>query len=205
MSIAERAPALDGLSDAEVAQRRAAGQTNVVSRGTSRDAWAIVRANVFTRFNAIIGVLLAVVLVFGPLQDGLFGLVIVVNSAVGIVQELRAKRTLDALALLERTPVQVRRDGAEVSIAPEEVVLDDPFPFLPRHITLVGALTIGIPGFFLALAPTTPSGPLQGSFAGCCARRCRPAWYAGWPRSPRTAWPGSTPTALRPPIAARPH
>jgi magnesium-transporting ATPase (P-type) len=114
-----------GLTAAEVARRRVAGQVNLVARRTSRDAWAIVRANVFTRFNAIIGVLLAVVLVAGPLQDGLFGLVIVVNSAVGIVQELRAKRTLDALALLERAPVQVRRDGGEVSIPPEDVVVDD--------------------------------------------------------------------------------
>jgi hypothetical protein len=85
--------------------------------------WAIVRANVLTRFNAIIGVLLAVVLVFGPPQDGLFGLVIVVNSAVGIVQELRAKRTLDALALLERVPVRVRRDAADASVPPEQLVV----------------------------------------------------------------------------------
>ena len=63
----------------------------MVARRSSRSAWSIVRSNVLTRFNAILGVLLVVVLVFGPPQDGLFGLVIVVNSAVGIVQELRAK------------------------------------------------------------------------------------------------------------------
>jgi cation-transporting P-type ATPase E len=116
---------LDGLSTAEVAQRSRAGRSNAVTHRSSRGAWAIVRANVLTRFNAIIGVLLAVVLVFGAPQDGLFGLVIVVNSAVGIVQELRAKRTLDALALLERAPVRVRRDGAEVAVPPEEVVAGD--------------------------------------------------------------------------------
>ena len=114
-----------GLSTAEVAQRRAQGRVNVVSESSSRTVWSIIRANVFTRFNAIIGVLLAVVLVFGPLQDALFGLIIVVNSAVGIVQEYRAKRKLDALALLERAPVRVRRDGASVQVAPEEVVVDD--------------------------------------------------------------------------------
>jgi cation-transporting ATPase E len=96
-----------------------------VDRRSSRGAWSIVCANVLTRFNAIIGVLLVVVLVFGPLQDGLFGLVIVVNSAVGIVQELRAKRILDTLALLERAPVRVRRDGQEASVPSEEVVVDD--------------------------------------------------------------------------------
>ena len=114
-----------GLTTAEVEQRRRAGQTNAVTHRSSRDVWAIVRANVLTRFNAIIGVLLAVVLVFGHLQDALFGLVIVVNSAIGIVQEVRAKRALDSLALLERAPVRVRRDGAEASVPPDEVVLGD--------------------------------------------------------------------------------
>ncbi len=114
-----------GLTSAEVARRRAAGQGNVVGHRTSRSAGEIVRANVLTRFNAIIGVLLAAGLVFGAPQDALFGLVIVVNSAVGIVQELRAKRSLDALALLDAAPVTVRRDGADVEVPPEDVVLGD--------------------------------------------------------------------------------
>jgi cation-transporting P-type ATPase E len=120
-----RPDTLDGLTAAEAARRGRAGRGNVVTRRPSRTGWAIVRANVLTRFNAIIGVLLAVVLVFGPVQDGLFGLVIVVNSAIGIVQELRAKRALDALALLEQTPVRVRRDGAETAVPPGEVVEGD--------------------------------------------------------------------------------
>jgi cation-transporting ATPase E len=116
---------LTGLSAAQVDQRRRAGRANVVTRRSSRSVWSIVRANVLTRFNAILGVLLVLVLVFGPPQDGLFGLVIVVNSAVGIVQELRAKRTLDALALVERAPVRVRRADGETSVPPEEVVADE--------------------------------------------------------------------------------
>src|SRR3954468_19076659 len=114
-----------GLTSAEAARRRAAGQGNVVGHRTSRSAGEIVRANVLTRFNAIIGVLLAAGLVFGAPQDALFGLVIVVNSAVGIVQELRAKRSLDALALLDAAPVTVRRDRADVEVPPEDVVLGD--------------------------------------------------------------------------------
>jgi cation-transporting ATPase E len=116
---------LDGLTTAEVVRRRQAGQVNTFARRTTRSGWAIVRANVLTRFNAIIGVLLAVVLVFGPVQDGLFGLVIVVNSTVGIVQELRAKRTLDRLALLERPLVRVRRDGTETTAPAEGIVVGD--------------------------------------------------------------------------------
>jgi cation-transporting P-type ATPase E len=114
-----------GLTAAEVAQRRARGGVNVADRGSGRTVWAIVRANVLTRFNALIGGLLVLILVFGPPQDGLFGLVIVVNSAVGIVQELRAKRKLDSLALLAAAPVRVRRDGMERHVPVDAVVLDD--------------------------------------------------------------------------------
>jgi cation-transporting P-type ATPase E len=118
-------PTIAGLPAAEVALRRAQGRANVVAHGSSRSAWEIVRSNVLTRFNAIIGVLLVAGLVFGAPQDALFGLVIVVNSAVGIVQELRAKRSLDALALLDAAPVTVRRDDVEVEVPAEDVVLGD--------------------------------------------------------------------------------
>jgi cation-transporting ATPase E len=118
-------PTIAGLPAAEVALRRAQGQANVVAHSSSRSTWEIVRSNVLTRFNAIIGVLLVAGLVFGAPQDALFGLVIVVNSAVGIVQELRAKRSLDALALLDAAPVTVRRDDVEVEVPPEDVVLGD--------------------------------------------------------------------------------
>nr|WP_297429491.1 hypothetical protein [uncultured Actinotalea sp.] len=84
-----------GLSDAEVAERVAAGLTNRSSVRTSRTVGQIVRANVLTRFNALLGALLVVVLLVGPVEDALFGLVLVANSAVGIVQEIRAKRVLD--------------------------------------------------------------------------------------------------------------
>lgn len=114
-----------GLTSAEVAQRVAAGQGNVDHRPTSRTVGAILRANLFTRFNAIIIVLCALVIVFGAPPDALFGLVVVVNSGIGVVQELRARRTLDRLAVLGAEPVRVRRDGGEVTLSPDEVVLDD--------------------------------------------------------------------------------
>lgn len=89
-----------GLDDASVESRIRLGQVNTVAERTSRTLADIVRANVFTRFNAILGALLAVILVVGPLQDALFGIVLVANTVMGIVQEVRAKRTLDRLALL---------------------------------------------------------------------------------------------------------
>ncbi|PYC85387.1 magnesium-transporting ATPase [Streptomyces tateyamensis] len=114
-----------GLSTAEWAERVANGQVNDVPVRSSRSVKEIVRANVLTRFNAIIGVLFAVILVVGPLQDGLFGLVIVANTAIGIVQEVRAKRTLDSLALIGQARLEVRRDGQVQEVAVDEIVLDD--------------------------------------------------------------------------------
>ena len=82
-------------------------------------------ANVFTRFNAILGTMLAVIIVVGPIQDGLFGFVLVANALIGIVQELRAKRTLDQLAVLNAPIARVVRDGEVAEVAVETVVLDD--------------------------------------------------------------------------------
>ncbi|WP_457030374.1 HAD-IC family P-type ATPase [Kitasatospora sp. P5_F3] len=114
-----------GLTAAEVAERVARGEVNDVPVRSSRSTREIVRANVFTRFNAIIGVMFGIILVVGPLQDGLFGLVIVANTAIGIIQELRAKKTLDGLALIGEAKPQVRRDGTEQQVAVAGIVLDD--------------------------------------------------------------------------------
>ncbi|AUG79158.1 metal ABC transporter ATPase [Kitasatospora sp. MMS16-BH015] len=114
-----------GLSTAQVAERIANGQVNDVPVRSSRSLREIVRANVFTRFNAIIGVMFAIILVVGPIQDGLFGLVIVANTAIGIIQELRAKKTLDSLALIGEAKPQVRRDGTAQQVSVGEIVLDD--------------------------------------------------------------------------------
>ncbi|HEX2498344.1 MAG TPA: HAD-IC family P-type ATPase, partial [Actinomycetes bacterium] len=109
----------------EVAERVAAGQTNAVRVHSSRSAADIVRANVLTRFNAIIGVLFLIIMVVGPWQDGLFGLVVVANTAIGIVQELRAKWVLDRLSVLGAARPRVRRDGRTVEIPRDAVVHDD--------------------------------------------------------------------------------
>jgi len=114
-----------GLTSAEVQERRARGAVNRVDQPTSRSAWAIVRANVLTRFNALLGALFVVVLVVGPLQDALFGLLMVVNSSIGIVTELRAKRTLDRFRVLTADSAHVVRDGQYQEVAVADVVTDD--------------------------------------------------------------------------------
>ena len=114
-----------GLSDAEVARRVAEGKTNDVPTRAARSVSDIVKANVFTRINAILGVLFLIVLSTGSLINGLFGLLIVANSAIGIIQELRAKQTLDQLAIVGQAKPTVRRQSGTAPLAPNEVVLDD--------------------------------------------------------------------------------
>lgn len=114
-----------GLSDADVAARVADGKANNVPTRASRSVGDIVRSNVFTRINAILSVLFLIVLATGSLINGLFGLLIVANSAIGIIQELRAKKTLDNLAIVGQAKPTVRRQSGTRDLPPNEVVLDD--------------------------------------------------------------------------------
>ncbi|WP_406437183.1 cation-translocating P-type ATPase [Streptomyces sp. NBC_00631] len=114
-----------GLTAAEVAERVRRGEVNDVPVRSSRSLGEIVRANVFTRFNAIIGVLWLVMLFVAPIQDSLFGFVILANTGIGIVQEWRAKKTLDSLAVIGEARPTVRRDGAAVEVSTTEIVLGD--------------------------------------------------------------------------------
>lgn len=114
-----------GLSATEVAQRVARGETNAVKQTTSRPLWHIFRDNVFTLFNAILTVCFLLVAVFGDLRDAFFFGIVILNSAIGIVQELRAKIALDRLALLASPVVAARRDGETVILAPADLVLGD--------------------------------------------------------------------------------
>jgi len=114
-----------GLTDAEVAQRVAQGKGNDIPERATRGVVDIIRANVFTRINAILGVLLIIVLATGSVINGMFGLLIVANSVIGMVQEIRAKQTLDKLAIVGQAKPLVRRQSGTRTLLPTEVVLDD--------------------------------------------------------------------------------
>jgi cation-transporting ATPase E len=114
-----------GLSTAEVAERVARGEVNDVPVRSSRSLSEIVRANVFTRFNAIIGVLWLIMLFVAPFQDSLFGYVIIANTGIGIIQEWRAKQTLDSLAVIGEARPTVRRDGVAAEVSTSGIVLGD--------------------------------------------------------------------------------
>jgi cation-transporting ATPase E len=121
----EAPAAARGLTTAEVEERRRRGLTNDVPDPTSRSVADIVRANVLTPFNFLLGTLLVIILAVGEYRDALFGIVLVLNALIGIVQEVRSKRSLDRLALLNAPRAAVIRDGTAVELATRELVLDD--------------------------------------------------------------------------------
>jgi cation-transporting P-type ATPase E len=129
MSVTDRSatapPALPhGLSEAE-AQRRLGAHGRPRLERTSRSYASIVRANTLTVFNLILAVFGALTLAFGDWRDALFLGVLVANTAIGITQEVRAKRTLDGLALLVAPRATVVRDGTRREAGPEGLVAGD--------------------------------------------------------------------------------
>lgn len=124
-------PALDelylaqGLSFKQVAHARAADETNEFDNSSSRSIVAILRANVFTIFNAILASAVVVVLAVGSWQDAVFGFVLLLNTLTGTIAELRAKRALDNLAVLAAPTAHVIRDGEAKDIEVSQVVLGE--------------------------------------------------------------------------------
>jgi cation-transporting P-type ATPase E len=135
-----------GLTDAEVAQRVSEGKTRDVPTRAARSVSDIVRANVFTRINAILSVLLVIVLSTGSVINGAFGLLIIANSAIGIIQELRAKQTLDKLAIVGQAKPLVRRQSgtgfSAKQLGPSEIVLDDVIELGPGDQIVVDGVVV---------------------------------------------------------------
>ena len=135
-----------GLSQAEVAERVAAGRVNKPPDTPGRTLGQIVRANVFTPVNAIIGSLLVVILISGHPGDALFAGVIISNTIIGIAQELRTRRELNRLEVLNAPRARVVRDGVEEDIAVEGVVIDDVLRLGPGDQVVVDGEVVGSQG-----------------------------------------------------------
>lgn len=114
-----------GLTAAEVAERVADGRVNLTPAAPVRTVGQIVRANVLTPVNAIMGALLAAILAAGYPGDALFAGVIVSNSLIGIGQELHARRVLNRLVVMSMPRARVVRDGRSEEVATEAVVADE--------------------------------------------------------------------------------
>ena len=115
-----------GLTAAEAEARRRRGEANTAVGGTTRTYSAILRANVFSFFNVILFVIGIALLALGRYSDALISVGLgLINAVISAAQEIRAKRKLDGLQLLDRAPVLVVRDGREAEVAPAEVVRGD--------------------------------------------------------------------------------
>ncbi|RRD50990.1 cation-translocating P-type ATPase [Arachnia propionica] len=128
---------LTGLSSQEVAERIRDGRVNSLPERSGRSTWQIISANVFTRVNAMLAALFVIVAMTGQFVQGAFALLIVANSVIGMVQELRAKRTLDNLAVIGEAHPVVIRDGQRRSIPRDEVVVDDLIALSPGDQVVV--------------------------------------------------------------------
>ncbi|MBK5111361.1 MAG: cation-translocating P-type ATPase, partial [Thermoleophilia bacterium] len=112
-----------GLTSAEAAERLR--QLGPAERHSSRSTSSIVAGNVFTLFNLIIGVFFILIMSLGLYADAIFGLIAIVNSWIGIRQEMKAKETLDRLAVLVAPRADAIRDGQETELLAEEIVPGD--------------------------------------------------------------------------------
>jgi cation-transporting ATPase E len=171
-----------GLSDAEVRSRRARGLGNVLPPPTGRTYSEIVRDNVLTFINSVLFGLGIALVLLGHGSDALVSLgVVTINVLVGVVQEVRAKRTLDRIALLSRPRAIVLRDGAELSVDPGEVVRGDVAIVRPGDQVVVDGVVLeggrlGVDESLLTgesdLVPKTAGDPVYaGSFCASSSAR----------------------------------
>ena len=139
-------PAPKGLTAAEVEQRRREGRTNDVPDAPVRTVGQIVRNNVLTPVNAIIGSMFVLIMVADFPADALFAGVVVSNSVIGIAQELKARRTLRKLAVLSAPRARVVRDAQALEVGTSEVVADDILELRPGDQVVVDGEVVAARG-----------------------------------------------------------
>jgi cation-transporting P-type ATPase E len=119
-------PAIQGLTSQQAQERRARGLGHKTPARSSRSYAEIFRENVFTFINNVLFILGIVLVMMGKVSDAVITVgIILINVVVSVIQEMRAKRTLDRIALLNRPTAMVVRDGEERSIDPDEIVVGD--------------------------------------------------------------------------------
>lgn len=116
---------LYGLTDDEVKERVEKGLVNKLAPAPSRTIWQMIRANFFNIFNALNLILAMLVIIAGSPKNAIFAGVIIVNSIIGVAQELNAKKTLEKLSLLSMARAKVLRNGVQKDLIIEELVVDD--------------------------------------------------------------------------------
>jgi cation-transporting ATPase E len=133
-----------GLTQEEADARRRRGEANVGVTGTSRSYLTILRTNVFSFYNNILFVIGGTLLALGRYSDAFVSVGLgLLNAVISSIQELRAKRKLDRLQLLNPTVVRVLRDDREVGLAPDDVVRGDVIHVRPGDQIVVDGPVLG--------------------------------------------------------------
>ena len=114
-----------GLTQEEVQQRIKEGKVNAVSTVKTKSIKRIFYDNICTVFNLINVILCIILLLIGSYKNTLFIMVVVINTVIGIVQEIRSKKSVDKLTILTDSKLDVIRDGKRVQLSKDELVLDD--------------------------------------------------------------------------------
>ena len=115
----------EGLTKEQVEQRIKEGCTNKTSKKFSKSYKTIILENIFTFFNMLCFAIAGVLIYFGAIADCMFLLVCVLNMVIGLIQEIRAKQTIDKLSLVSAPNAKVMRDGSIVEIHTQDLVLED--------------------------------------------------------------------------------
>ena len=116
---------MTGLTNEEVQERIAQGQVNNNENPNTRTYKQIIMENTLTFFNFLNLVLLVLVLLVGSYKNSMFVGIIFINTVIGIIQEVRAKKTIDKLAILTESKTVVLREGKKWKISTEKLVVDD--------------------------------------------------------------------------------
>ena len=114
-----------GLSTEQVKKRNEENLVNVSKLKTSKSLWSIFAKNIFTFFNMTCLIVACALIAVGAYTDMMFMVIVILNTTIGIIQEIKAKKIMDKLSLTNSNFTKVVRDGEEEEIYKTEVVLDD--------------------------------------------------------------------------------
>lgn len=137
-----------GLTLEEVNQRKADKQVNASSKSNLKTPWKIIRTNVFTYFNMLLAIIAALLISIGSFKNLWFMVIALINTLIGVVQEFKARATIKNLSLISDTMVKVVRQGIEMDIDVEDIVLDDVYKLeagrqiIADSVVLEGAITV---------------------------------------------------------------
>lgn len=137
-----------GLTLEEVNIRKSQNQINVSSQSNLKTPWKIVRTNLFTYFNMLLAIIAALLVSIGSYKNLWFIVIALINTLIGIIQELKARKTIKNLSLISDSKVKVIRQGMEIEIDIEEVVLDDIYKLesgrqiIADSVVVEGAITV---------------------------------------------------------------